>query len=223
VSAYWTIPKLWHGETAFVIGGGPSGDSVDWEKLRGRKVIAVNSSFEKVPFADYLFFGDERWFRHNKAALANFAGRIVTPSVAANDSDWPKAKKLLRVRRRMPNTTNRRRPFGPGLDPHPNAVVSNRTSVQGAMNLAYHLGVYRIVLVAVDMGRAPDGRTHHHSPHPWKNKPGNLTWDGQLEQLGLIVQPLRERGIVVFNTSPVSRIPDSWGWQPASLESILET
>jgi hypothetical protein len=218
-SQFWRVPKLWQNETAFIIGGGPSGKLVDWDKLRGHKVIAINSSYEKVPFADFLYFADARWFdvHKQKPEFRAFAGRIVTPSSVAKDDGL----KLRRLRRRCPNLNKRRGVLGPGLDVCPNAVVSQRTSTQGAMNFSFHLGVSRIVLVAVDMQRAEDGSTHHHSAHPWKNKPGNKTWDIQMEQLGLIVQPLRERGISVANASLSSRIPDSWGWPKVPLESFL--
>jgi hypothetical protein len=106
----------------------------------------------------------------------------------------------------------------PGLSFDPTCVVSQRTSLQGAINLAVHLGAIRIVLLGADMRRARDGRSHHHSPHPRPNKPGNRTWDAQMMQLRLTVTPLRERGIEVFNTSPISRI--TW-WPRAELTACL--
>jgi hypothetical protein len=214
----WKIARAWQDQTAFIIGGGPSLKNENVESLRGRNVIAVNSAYEAVPFAPYLFFADSRWYEVHRDKLASFPGRIVTVS-----QRFPEARHLLRLSRRVPNTNPKGGPLGPGLAPEPTAVAVNRTSLQGAMNMAYHLGVNRIVLCGADMGRDPvTGETHHHSPHPWKNKPGNLTWDIQMEQLGLIVAPLRERGIAVINTSMHSRIPDSWGWPKVPLSETLK-
>jgi hypothetical protein len=204
----WRIPRAWPGETAYVVGGGPSLRNVDLACLKGRRVIVVNSSYQLVPFADYLFFGDQRWWLEHdwRPEMQNFRGQIVTCSTSVSH---------LRVHK-----VNRRLPPEIGLAVENDAVVSQRTSTQGAMNLAFHLGVKRIVLVGIDMGRAPDGASHHHKPHPWPPRPGNVVWDEQLEQLQHIVGPLKRHGVEVINTSPVSRI--EW-WPKMSLQAALES
>jgi hypothetical protein len=202
---WWRVAPEWAGETAFIVAGGTSVLGQDLSRLRGRRVIVVNSSYEAVPFADFLFFGDASWWEthYRREALAVFAGRVVTVSVRAV------GERLLRLRRRVPP---------PGLSLDPSCVVSERTSLQGAINLAVHLGAKRIVLLGADMCRARDGRSHHHSPHPRPNKPGNRTWDIQMTQLRLIAAPLRTLGIEVINTSPISRI--DW-WPRAELAGCL--
>lgn len=213
----WKIAPEWQGETAFIIAGGSSVKGQDLTPLRGRRVIAVNSSYEAAPWADILYFADRRWmFEHMKRpAFLAFAGRKVTCS------QWEGCdSKFLRLRRIVPNFDPKFGAVGPGISPDPSSVVSNRTSLQGAMNIAAHLGVARMVLLGADMCRAEDGSTHHHSPHKWRNKPGNETWDIQLEQLKLAVAPLKERGIEVINTSPISRI--EW-WPKESLTCVLQS
>jgi hypothetical protein len=202
---WWRVAPEWAGETAFIVAGGTSVLEQDLSHLRGRRVIVVNSSYEAVPFADFLFFGDASWWETHcsRETLTAFAGRIVTVSVRAV------GERLLRLRRRVPP---------PGLSLDPSSIVSERTSLQGAINLAVHLGAKRIVLLGADMCRANDGRSHHHSPHPRPNKPGNRTWDIQMVQLRLIAEPLRALGIEVINTSPVSRI--DW-WPRAELSACL--
>jgi hypothetical protein len=202
---WWRVAPEWAGETAFIVAGGTSVHDQDLSLLRGRRVIVVNSSYEAVPFADILFFGDFSWWEAHRRrdALLGFAGRIVTVSLRAA------GRRLLRLRRQVPP---------PGLSCDPRSVVSERTSLQGAINLAVHLGVKRIVLLGADMRRADDGRSHHHSPHPRPNKPGNRTWDIQMAQLQLVVEPLRALGIEVINTSPISRI--DW-WPRAELAACL--
>ena len=202
---WWRVAPEWASETAFIVAGGSSVLGQDLSLLRGHRVIVVNSSYEAAPFADILFFGDLSWWEthRRREALVAFAGRIVTVSLRAV------GRRLLRLRRQVPP---------PGLSCDPCCVVSERTSLQGAINLAVHLGVKRIVLLGADMRRADNGRSHHHSPHPRPNKPGNRTWDIQMAQLRLAVEPLRELGIEVINTSPISRI--DW-WPRAELAACL--
>lgn len=208
IKPLWMVPEEWKGETCFIIAGGPSVAKQNLAALAGRRVIAVNSSYECAPFADILFFADNRWWEehYQREGIKNFAGRLVTCSNAATEYE---PFKLLRLRRDAPP---------PGFAVAKNAVASQWTSTQGAMNLAAHLGVSRIVLLGLDLTRDPRGASHHHTPHIWPNKPGNTTWDHQMKYLAMIVEPLRERGIEVLNTSPVSRAP--W-WPKVSLEQAL--
>jgi len=214
---YWIVGPEWKGQVAYIIGGGPSVLQQDLSLLRGRRVIVVNSSYETYPSADILFFADSRWWQAHmkRPALAAFKGRMVTCNANVGDD----RNRLLRLRRVMPNLDPKHGPFGPGYAEKRDSIVSNRTSLQGAMNLAGHLGVARIVLLGADMQRAEDGTTHHHSPHQWKNKPGNETWDLQLEQLRLIVRPLYERRIQVINASPRSRLDF---WPRMTLEKAIQ-
>jgi hypothetical protein len=206
---FTAIEPGWKGATAFIVAGGTSVLNQNLKLLVGQKVIAVNSSYEVVPWADVLFFGDARWFfvHQHRPALQAFNGRFISCAKAVRDS------RVWKVRRVIPDATGK-----PGWTDARDAVVCNRTSLQGAMNAAGHLGVARIVLLGADMCRAADGRSHHHSAHPWPNKPGNKTWDIQMRQLAQTVAPLRERGIEVINTSPTSRLP--W-WPKRRLESVL--
>jgi hypothetical protein len=202
---FHTFEPGWNGETVFIVAGGTSVLNQNLNLLYGRKVIAVNSSYEAVPWAAACFFADSRWWNvhKHKPALAGFQGLLVTCALHA------KGDRLLRVRRVMPP---------PGYTDDRSAVVANRTSLQGAMNLAGHLGARRLVLLGADMRRGDDGRTHHHAAHQWPNKTGNRTWDIQMQQLSLMVEPLKERGIEVVNCSPISRLP--W-WPTRTLESIV--
>lgn len=155
---YWTVTPEWKGETVFIIGGGTSVCRQNVSRLEGRKVIAVNSSYEVAPFAQILFFGDNRWWQEHRyrAALVDFKGRLVTVSEAAD------GERLIKLKRVRPGGN------GPGLATKPDTLASQKTSLQGAMNLAFHLGAARIVLLGADMRRADDGRSHHHSPHKWR-------------------------------------------------------
>jgi hypothetical protein len=185
---HWMVPREWEGETAFIIGGGPSVLGQDLEALRGRRVIAINSSVYAVPWADFLYFGDFRWWNEpdNQAAIASFGGRVVTTSRLVSD------KKVLVCRKANP----------PGLAFEHDSLMQKWTSLTAATNLAAHLvgpgGT--IVWLGADGRHAADGRSHHHKPHRWANKPG--CYDKQRADLVTIVPSLRVLKIAAFNASP---------------------
>lgn len=201
----WTAPPIWRGEKCFVIAGGPSLRGFDFERLRGRKVIAINSSVFSAPFAQYCFFGDDRWGQENRPRLQDYKGTVVTTS---NGNLIPWACRMLNCARGAQNA--------PPLATDRSSLFMDRTSLHAAINLAVHFGVKRIVLLGADMRKGAGGVTHHHSPHPWPSIAG--CWDLQMKQLALLAPPLKTRGIEVVNTSMESRI----GWWPKHpIEELL--
>lgn len=193
----WRIPEEWKGETVFVVGGGPSVAHQRPDRLEGRKVIVINSSYETCPFADILFFGDNRWHNEHRVRprFKDFVAaghRVVTVS---HPADGPYLLKLQRI---TPTSDKN------GLTTTRIGLSSQKTSFQGAINLAAMLGAKRIVLLGLDGKRNESGMTHHHTPHRWPTRDGNVTWDRQKEQLQFIVAPLAARGIETFNTNPDS-------------------
>jgi hypothetical protein len=175
---YWDIPQEWVGETAFIIAGGPSFGMIDAELLRGQHVIAINSSFKAVPFADFIIFADSRWFEHCRMDVEHFKGRIVSCSQSQRDA------RLLRVARRTRPTDDSR-----------DTLFVQFTTATAAIELAVKLGAAKIVLLGLDGKAAPDGKMHHHKAHPWKSLPG---WENK-HRMDLIqlVEPLKARGIEI--------------------------
>jgi uncharacterized Rossmann fold enzyme len=206
----WKIPEEWPGETVFIVGGGPSVAHQRVHRLEGKKIIAVNSSYEAVPFASYVFFGDNRWHeehrsRPNFVAMVKRA-RIVTVSAPAHGEYLKKLDRITPTTPELGLTTTRR------------GLSCQKTSFQGAINLAAMKGAKRIVLLGLDGQRSANGLTHHHKPHKWVTKPGNITWEAQKTQLQFIVEPLKKLGIETFNTNPDSNFT-YWPHEP--LESFL--
>jgi hypothetical protein len=197
---FWKVPRDWGGATAFIVASGPSINDLDSSRLRGQRVIVVNTSFQICPFADYLFAMDTRWLRINTDAIKKFSGTIVTVS------NTFKMVGLKRLKKAPP----------PGLSHKRNCVTGRRTSVQGAINLAVHLGVARIILVGVDCQPSKEGETHWHKPHKWPQKED--CFDAQYDDLKSTVTPLEKLGIEVINVSPYSRIDF---WPQKTLDDIL--
>ena len=188
MTAFWSVPREWPGETVFIIGGGPSVLGQDLDALRGRRVIAINSSVHAMPWADILYFGDWRWWyeRENRTAATSFAGRVVTTSRMVPD------RKVLVCRKTNP----------PGLALERHSLMQKWTSLTAATNLAAHLvgPGGSIIWLGADGHIAADGRTHHHKPHPWPHRPG--CYDKQHADLVTIVPSLRTLGIAGYNASP---------------------
>jgi hypothetical protein len=204
-SQWWSVTREWQGETAFVIGGGPSVLSQDLEQLRGRRVVAINSSYQRVPFADMLFFGDLRWWNKHRDRLIDFPGRIVTCRLAPGGLKGAK-RQVLELERQSP----------PGLATLPTRLTFKRTSYGATLNLLAHLGVAEIVTLGLDGKPDENGATHHHAPHPWPAKPG--CWKQQAAELKTLVEPLARAGVTVRNASPGSAIPF---WPIVALEDVL--
>jgi hypothetical protein len=193
---FWSVPQEWTGETAFILAGGASVLGVDLEQLRGRRVIVINSSVHAMPWADFCYFGDWRWWNEpeNRSAVANFAGRVVTTSRMVPDA------KVLVCRNVKP----------PGLAQARDCLTQKWTSLTAATNLAAHL-VGRggtIVWLGADGKAAADGRVWHHKPHRWGPKANR--YDRHRADIATMVEPLRMMGITLLNASPGSAYADLW-------------
>jgi hypothetical protein len=200
---FWSCPPLWSGETCFIVAGGPSLSGFDFERLEGRKVIAVNSSAYSVPDAPIIFFGDDRWGYEHAAQIDAMKGEIVTVSQSGGGIRRAKLMKKIAP--------------PPALMERRDALSMRRTSLQAAINLALHLDVARIVLLGADMKPAEDGRTHHHRAHRWPQVPG--CWDEMLDDLRGVAAELQRLQKEIVNTSLDSRI-DFWPKQ--SVDEFLD-
>jgi hypothetical protein len=184
---YW-VTREWAGETAFIVAGGPSVLHQNLELLHGRNIIAINSSLHAVPWADFLYFGDWRWWNEpeNRAAVANFRGRVVTVSQLVRN------EKVLLCRTARP----------PGLELQRDSLMQHYTSLTAATNLAAHLvgAGGTIVWLGADGRIAADGRTHHHAPHRFPHRQD--CYHKQYADLITIVPSLQALKISLFNASP---------------------
>ena len=189
----WRVPACWRDKTCFIIGGGPSVLGQNIEQLKGHRVIAINSSWEIAPFAQYCFFGDVRWYNHHEKAFKAYTGI----KISCAGPGWKHAD--IRFLQKV---------HPPGLQTDPEKITVRRTSATGAINIAFHMGCRRIVLIGIDQCVAPDGKTHHHPAHPFPWVAD--CFQHQYDDFAGIVGDLRARQIDVVNASPVSTLP----WWP---------
>lgn len=201
MSEIWRASPEWKGQTCFIIGGGASVASQHIERLRDCNVIVINTSYVVAPWAQFLIFSDSRWWDLHKKNLATFKGRIICTS-----STIKGPPRLFRMQRKSP----------PGLAKDAGTVSIRFTTLTAALNLAMHLGVSKIVLLGIDGKAAPDGKTHHHPPHPWRVVKD--CWKKQRQDVVKVADELKSMGIECVNASPDS----AWDlWPIVKLEDCL--
>ena len=186
----WSVPRLWPGETCFILGGGPSLQQLDIELLRGRRCIAVNGAFRLAPWIDCMFFGDCRWLNQYGGGLSEWAGLKVTTC------NQHRQRPGIRVVKR------RNSPYGLSRNSH--VVGWNLSSGACAINLAVHFGVKRIVLLGFDM-RIVGARHNWHddyAPPPPKKNP----YARFLKPFPFIKEGLNELSIECLNATPGSAL-----------------
>jgi len=132
---YW-LPKRdeWEGQDAFVIGGGPSLKSFDYDLLVGRNVIGCNDAYKLgAKICGWCHFGDSDWFLKHRSRLLGYGGRISTSLYDLLNNDFG----VLVVRRKDNGV-------------HLDAVGWNGNTGTGALNLALLAGATRVFLLGFD-------------------------------------------------------------------------
>lgn len=204
--AFWHIEPEWKGETCAILGGGPSLNAGDINSLHGRaRVIAVNNAYQLAPWADILYFCDEKWWCwHHGGTDADGVRHKADPRY----HDF----KGLKVALCNANTLHREPAVrviqnydaNPGLCEIPDGVYTGRSSGYQAINLAAHLGAARVLLLGFDM-RAHGERTHWHMEHKRKTARDDFERE-MLPWFKTLVEPCRRRGLELINCTPGSAI-----------------
>lgn len=202
---YWRVPREWEGETAFIIGGGPSLTRLGHDRLIPRlygrhPVIAVNNAYELAPWAEVLWWADTLWLQDNwtdlhrhvgwykvtrqRAALKNVSKRLVP--------DWLKWVKTLRCKSQA----------GLSLEPD---TICGRHGGHHAINLAVLFGVKRIVLLGYDLHRREPAGYNWHNRHKRPTPAHNYgpVYRADLEATAPL---LKAAGVEVLNGNPQSAL-----------------
>jgi hypothetical protein len=157
-------------------------------------VIAVNSSYRLCPWADLLFFSDPQWYQweqeKNPELLATFIGRMMTVGEIPDHS----------IHRLALTGTD-------DIEPLPDRVHGNNSGYQ-AINVAYHFGVKRIVLLGFDM-KLDGEKSHWHEGHPdgiSVEHRRKVLLEILLPPFATLVLTLEKAGIEIINCTPRSAI-----------------
>jgi hypothetical protein len=147
-------------DTAFIIGGGSSLKKIipDPSVIARRDVIATNDAYLIFPEAMLCHFGDEVWFRwHSKdrGFPDNFKGLITTAAQSNLQRQWGAYGRIMCFGRDTTKFT--------GLSRDPWKVCGSNSG-HHAINIAYHLGYKKVLLIGFDMDAAAP-ETHWHNNH----------------------------------------------------------
>lgn len=186
----YLIQRSWIGETAFILGGGPSLRNFDPDFLRGKgKVIAINEAgLSMCPWAHTLFFGDYRWYDWNKSRLSLFQGKeFVT---RGHRYMYPQNFKVLRWDSSF------------GIHPHPQRI-GGWCSGGSALDYVYKRGCHKIFLFGFDMNDV--GEANWHTEHKEPPIAGRKA-EKFIPTIVKAAETIKNSGVKVFNVSPQSAL-----------------
>ena len=203
------IKRVWEGGTAFIIGGGPSLKDFDFTQLKGKQVIGVNNAFMLgEDIVSVAWWGDAAWFDRNHTALRAFKNPRY--HCCNRSSKFPNHE-IQRVARGKSR----------GIASDPRLISWNQCSGSSAINLAYHLGAKRVVLLGFDMKFGENRENNWHNYHADTHKGYPKDWnpyDRFLECFPHIARDAYELGLEIINANPDSAIIQ---FQKITLEEAL--
>ena len=186
------------GQDVFIIGGGPSLIDFDFNKLRGKTVFALNSSFKLLNnIATAVFWTDNDWASANYNYLMDFNGLRFNARINAEKSIIGDIKGFADS-----CVLNKLNDFGFTMDV--NSVCGNNSGAQ-ALNFIANLKAYRIFLLGYDMNPSSRGKTHWHEGY---NQPAALYAtayrDLFIPSINSMAPFIQQLGIDVINCNPDS-------------------
>ena len=186
----YSVPPKWKGETCYIIGGGPSLIGIYWNRLAGRKTIAINKAFLSYPNADMLYWTDSRFYSWHKSEIDTFGGEKYT--LRWNQQHKGDIKLLSKGVR-----------FG--LETRRDTLAHGNNSGYAAINLAYHTGVKRIILLGYDMGNQ-GGKSHFHEGYPTRPTSDDVYEKQFIPGFKILSDLLKQQGVEVWNACLSSRL-----------------
>lgn len=183
-------------DIVIIIGGGPSFQEIDIEKIKNKHIIGVNAAFRLGSWVDMCFTGDCRFIEWNYKELKNFPNRIITCCLAYKHLDY--------IETLEPNYASQK------ICPEQKSSIAWPTKSGGANSgasaicLAAKLGAKNIFLLGFD-GAPVKGRTHWHDYH--KCPPRNEVFPRYLPFFKTIAEDAKNYNIKIFNVNPDSYIP----------------
>ncbi len=188
-------------ETWVVIASGPSLTQAQVDYCQGRaRVLAINDNFRLAPWADCLYACDLKWWDWNHDDALEFESEKWTQDKKAADKYGlfyiESSSKL-------------------GLSVDKSVIHQGCNGGYQAINLAYHFGAERIVLIGYDMKIGKDGRSHWFGDHKDSVRSNYGSW---LPLYGSIASHAKEIGLDIVNCTMDSALTC---FRKADLREIL--
>lgn len=172
--------------------------------------MAINNSWQLVPWADALYGCDANWWKINRTVADNFAGLKISQDA-----------KCERLFSGLIRVVHCRR----NVDGRPAEILVDVPAVIGwggnsgfqALNLAVQFGAKRIIMAGFDM--TLKAGIHWHGKHPkGLNNPQERNVNRWRSALDAVAPQLSALGITVINASQVSALT---AYTKMSLEEAL--
>ena len=211
---HWSVPRIWQGETVVVAGSGATLTAEVLSSCRGRaRVIVINDGYLLAPWADLHYFCDHKWFEWTRkyehpaqhifgkaratSLFWGFQGLRVCLENAAASLEYDPSIKLLRNDSRPENHKDGLL-HKEGLCLKPNGVRTGGNSGHQAINLAFHTGAGKILLIGFDQQGL-----HWFGDHP---QPSNPDYDTLEKRYVPLAAALRKQRVPVINCSPGTKL-----------------
>jgi len=187
---YSAVKPIFNGETVYIVGGGPSLNNFDWNKLKNRNTIVINKAFYNLPTSQVMYWTDSRFYTWYKTDIDKFKGLKYTIRRSNYDENVMLLKK------------------GPkhGLSILKDTLAHGNNSGYAAINLAYLLGAKKIILLGFDMGNNTNGKSHFHDGYPTKATSNEVYQKQFIPGFDSLWAALKEKGINVYNACPTSNL-----------------
>lgn len=184
------VIPVWRGQTCYIIGGGPSLIDFNWSLLAGKNTIAINKAVLTYPNADVLYWTDNRFYTWHQKEINEFRGlKYALLPARGTGADV--------------NLLNRGKRFG--LETRQDTLAHGNNSGYAAINLAFHLGAARIVLLGYDMGNA-NGRSHFHDGYPIRATGDEIYEKQFIPGFKQLADELKRCGVEVWNANLESKL-----------------
>lgn len=145
----WDPKPIWLGEDAYIVGGGPSLRTFDWDLIRGKNTIGCNSAFSLgADIVKINIFGDLRWWEEIGSKQASSYGGIMIGCLSGTED--AKCEWLLTMKRSTQTGLSKKE------------LGFNGNSGSLAVNLALILGARRVFLLGFDMKLGTRGQANWH-------------------------------------------------------------
>jgi hypothetical protein len=193
------VPKLFaSGGRAYVVGGGPSAADVDWEKLRGKAVVACNAAGFLLPegIVKATVVVDKRFmnlFRPRLLAMDSPVFYAPTPGRPVDEKNgYAVHLKRLQSRKYW------------GISEDPGVVRYNRGCGGTAINIAYLMGARELILIGFDCSIRHGFNWHREYTDLMKADrlvtPGSEYYVGVSLAMEKVREDLERLGVLVWNT-----------------------
>lgn len=205
------IPEIWDNDKpVYIIGGGPSiayaarvssptKDSIKTvaeflKPIHNARVIGVNNAYMLGSWIDVLWFGDCNWYVfHEKNLEKTFRG--LKTSCCPRFQNNPK-RGVVFFGRDSEKTS--------GITTKKDKIAWNKNSGSSAINVAYHLGARKIILLGFDMQDGKKEDTHWHGGHKEgahnrKRRPFSAPYGRFLQGFPQIAADAKNLGVQIVN------------------------